>query len=110
VSLVDSIKSVQGAVTQAFDQLVSDVEAEESSTIDPGTGAGPSTVDKITVTYVDGSTVDFAPTDGVNITPDSPEVKDMTGEAPVEGEKSEQEPPQATPPGDTQIPGNAEQV
>lgn len=103
MSLVDSIKSVQGAVTQAFDQLVADVEAEESSTVDPGTGTGPSTVEKITVTYVDGSTVDFTPTDS------RPEVKDMTGEAPAEGEKSEQESPQA-PPVDTPPPGNPEQV
>jgi hypothetical protein len=94
MSLVDSIKSVQGAVTQAFDQLVSDVEAEEANTGTTGTGTASTSVDKITVTYSDGSSVDFAPT---------------SGEVPANGEKSEQEQPQA-PPVDTSPPGNSEQV
>jgi hypothetical protein len=106
VSLVDSIKKAKATVGEAFDQLAADVEADEAGTDTPT----PPTVEKVTVTYSDGSSADFAPpgsTGGVTDAPD--EVKDLTEEAPAEGEKSGDESPQA-PPVDTPPPGNSEQV
>lgn len=101
--LVDSIRSAQSTVSSAFDQLAQDVEQEEGSdNVNP-------TVEKVTVTYSDGSSVDFTPGASSGIESPADEVKDLTQEAPAEGEKSGEESPQA-PPVDTPPPGNSEQV
>jgi hypothetical protein len=98
--LVESIRSAQNTVSSAFDQLAQDVEQEEGTE-----GVNP-TVEKVTVTYSDGSSVDFTPGGaGVGVE-DTPEVKDLTQEAPKsDGDESPQAPPVDTPP-----PGNSEQV
>lgn len=102
--LVDSIKQAKASVGDAFDQLVSDVEADEASEASMGDGTGSALV-KVVAYYEDGSTVELAPP-----STDTAEVKDLTKEAPVEGEeKSDPTTPPAA--GGQEIPaGNAEQV
>jgi hypothetical protein len=98
--LVDSIRSAQATVSDAFNQLAEDVESEET-----GEGDTNPTVEKVTVTYSDGSSVDFAPpgAGGGVITDDVP-----GGEAQELPPKSDAETPPQT--GGGEAPGNAEQV
>lgn len=91
--LVDSIRSAQSTVSSAFDQLAQDVEQEE------GTDNVNPTVEKVTVTYSDGSSVDFTP--GASSGVESTEGEKSDGEQPA--------PPQTPPVGD-EAPGNSEQV
>ncbi len=91
--LVDSIRAAQATVSTAFDQLAEDVAAEEAEgdTVNP-------TVEKVTITYSDGSSVDFAPPGSGGGVEDSP--------AP----KSDSETPTPDQAGSESGPGNSEQV
>lgn len=102
--LVDSIRSAQASVSSAFDQLAQDVEQEE------GTDVGDPTVEKVTVTYSDGSSADFTPGAKSGVETPADEVKDLTDEAPKSESSEPPATPQAPPVGDTPPPGNSEQV
>lgn len=91
--LVNSIRTAQATVSDAFNQLAEDVESEESSE-----GDTTPTVEKITITYSDGSTVDFIPSAANEVGPaDIAPKSDGAEQAQAQTDSGE-------------VPGNPEQV
>jgi hypothetical protein len=116
VSLVDSVRKAQSSVSEAFDQLVQDIEADKAVVESPD--GGSTKLVKLTAEYSDGSTVDFiengadtvadetaTPVPPVPVAEGEGEgVKDLTNDAP----KSDGQ--QTTPEAENAAPGNAEQL